>query len=227
MSTAVEVRKQQLKDELTALEVAELKRQTPLSELQAAQDGVNATERLLNINAARRNDATAVLESFQARVGSSLGPGLQKLKSQIALQEADLRTLAAERDQIETDLQLHRSNLVKLTDEIEDHPVYKKAREKQAELIAEAISLAKSSWRAPLHEIHGVIARIANLASAESSFLSSCITEIRTNGLPEITPRLPGVIARISPSFIDKEVLSNAWAQANQEIERLSEGAAR
>jgi hypothetical protein len=222
MSTVVEMRKKQLNAELDAIESAEKQKLTPLSELQAAHEGVNGCERLLNINAARRNDAMAVLEGHQARIGSSMGPGLQKLQSKIELQEADLRTLAAERDQIETDLRGHRSHLAILAGRIEAHPVYQKVRVKQSELIAEAVSLAKSCWTTPLSEVNRIIAKIANIASVENSFLSSCLAEIRANSLPEISPRLHGLVQRIeqiSPSF-------NAWNQANDEIKKLSEYAA-
>jgi chromosome segregation ATPase len=227
MSTVVELRKKQLRDEIAAIESAEKQKLTPLSELQAAHESVNGCERLLNINAARRNDAVAVLEGFQKRAGGLIGPALQKLQQKISLTESDLRSLAAERDEIETNLSNYRSHLANLSEKIEGHPVYRKIRVKQSELIAEAVSLATSSWVSPLSEIHRIIGKIASIASTESSFLASCLAEIRANGLPEIAPRLHGLVDRISPSFISKEMLSNAWSLANDEIRKLTESTAR
>jgi chromosome segregation ATPase len=227
MATVSELKIDALRREIAVIEDAAKAKTTPMSELAAAHAAVDGCERLLNISRARQNDTVQVLENFQKRAGGLIGPALQKLQSQIAIQENEIRALTAERDQVETDLRGYRSHLANLSEKIEGHPVYRKIRVKQSELIAEAVSLATSSWVSPLSEIHRIIGKIASIASTENNFLSSCLAEIRANGLPEIAPRLHGLVDRISPSFISKEMLSNAWSLANDEIRKLTESAAR
>jgi hypothetical protein len=222
MATVSELKIGELRKEISALEEAGRVKTTPASELAAAHAAIDGAERLLNLNSARRNDVEAVLENFQKTARGLIGPALEKVKYKIALQENEIRALTAERDGIETDLRAHRATLGRLTANIEAHPVYQKVRVKQSELIAEAVSLAKSCWTTPLSEVNRIIAKIANIASVENSFLSSCLAEIRANSLPEIAPRLHGLVERIeqiAPSF-------NAWNQANDEIQKVSEYAA-
>jgi hypothetical protein len=227
VATISELKIGALRKEISALEEAGRVKTTPASELAAAHAAIDGAERLLNLNSARRNDVEAVLENFQKTARGLIGPALEKVKYKIALQENEIRALTAERDGIETDLRAHRATLGRLTANIEAHPVYQKIWVKQAELILQATEIAKASWIAPLNTVHKLISKLEHLSTTESRFLSSCVPEIRAAGLPDISPKLSNLIVRISPSFIAEERLRSAWTEASEEIQRLSEDAAR
>jgi chromosome segregation ATPase len=227
MATVSELKIDALRREIAVIEDTAKAKTTPMSELAAAHAAVDGCERLINISRARQNDTFQVLENFQKRAGGLIGPALQKLQSQIAGQENEIRALTAERDGIQTDLRAHRATLAELTAKIEAHPIYASIRAKQSELILQATEIAKASWIAPLNTIHKLISKLEHLSTTESRLLSSCVAEIRAAGLPEISPKLSNLIVRISPSFIAEERLRSAWTEASEEIQRLSEDAAR
>jgi hypothetical protein len=156
-----------------------------------------------------------------------IGPALQKLQEKISPAESDLRTLAAERDQIETDLRVHRNNLAVLAERIENHPIYASIRTRQSELFLQAAEIAKASWNVPLPEVHKLISKLADVAETEAKLISSRVSEIRAAGLPDVAPRLPNLISHMSPSFIDRAQLYAAHSTANELIRELFADAAR
>ena len=196
-----------LRKEIATIEEAEKpKATTVIAELAKARTAIDDAERRLNLNAARKNDVITRLENFQLRAACSIGPALQKVQSQIALEETEIRSLTAQRAQIEDGLRGYRSKIASLLEKAEGHPIYAAVRAEQATLFVQAVEIAKSAWTAPVLEVHKFTAKLVRLAQTETEFVSSCLPEIRAAGLPDITPRLPAVIERLVPSFITEQI---------------------
>ena len=229
MNIVSELKIRELRSEISKIEDAEKSTITVVAELAEAHNAINDVERRLNLNAARKNDVVTRLENFQLRgrlfdASAKSLSALQNVQRQIALEETEIRSLTAERAQIEDDLRGYRSKIASLLEKAEGHPIYVAVRAKQAELFLQAAEIAKSAWSAPVLEVHKFTAKLVRLAETETEFVSSCLPEIRSAGLPDISPRLPKLIERLSPSFTKPEIEGRHYA-ASAEIRDLVESA--
>ena len=227
MNIVSELKIRELRSEISKIEDAEKSTITVVAELAEAHNAINDVERRLNLNAARKNDVVTRLENFQLRAACSIGPALQKVQWQIGSEEGEIRSLTAERAHLEEDLRGCRNRIANLLEKAEGHPTYVAVRAKQGELFLQAAEIAKAFWEARLVEVGKIAAKLARVADAEANLISSSLTEIRAAGLPDITPRLPKLIERLTPSFITKEQIEGRHRAAVDEIRDLVESAAQ
>src|ERR1700722_2143204 len=232
MNIVSELKIRELRSEISKIEDAEKSTITVVAELAKARTAIDDAERRLNLNAARKNDVITRLENFQIRgrlfdASAKSLSALQNVQRQIALEETKNRSLTAERAQIEDDLAGYRSKIASLLDKAERHPTYVAVRAKQRELFLQAAEIAKAFWEARLVEVGKIAAKLARVADAEANLISSSLTEIRAAGLPDITPRMPQLIERLTPSFITKEQIEGRHRAAVDEIRDLVESAAQ
>ncbi|MGH9682305.1 MAG: hypothetical protein ACRD4S_01670 [Candidatus Acidiferrales bacterium] len=219
MATKVE----ELRQQLQAAEAAEAKKPATLTEeLAAAQRDVSEAEHILNMIRSQLADALASLENHNAQllrapaafnVHQNASKSVLNDHSQIASLEAELAKIEAE---------LAKANEIRdaVESKIEAHPARQKLLAAQYKLVQEASDLAAKFWEVSLRKIPEIVEQIVQVANEEESLLGN--SSLRSEGLPEIKPRIRPFISRIAPEFMTFNISAlhaNAEAARKQMLE--------
>ncbi len=229
MSTAAELRKEQLKAELAVLETEEQQKKTLTAELIEAETAANEARRLSQINKQKLAEALAGLEELSREAGL-IPQGLSAMRTKMDLRKQQahqaVNELTVERDKLESEFNKKKFALNKIVEQIAEHPAYKAAREKQRFLVTEATTLAKSVFSASLNEVPAVLKKIEILADAENQLLGNARGALRDAGLPDIKPLLTRFVQRVVPRQL-MDAIPGARTEVFDAVKHVTEQVSR
>jgi hypothetical protein len=229
MSTAAELRKEQLKAELAVLETEEQQKKTLASELIEAENAANEASRLVQLNKLRLAEQTENLEQL-SRDAAKMPQGMSgsRSKNDVQTQQTHqaISTFTVEGQKLEGELRKKECALGKIVERIAEHPAYKAVHDKQRWLVTEATKLARSIFSVPLDEVAAVLKKIETLADAENSLITSTRGALRSDGLPDLRPKLARFLQEIRPDAI-LESLPGARTQVFEAVNKINEHVSR
>src|ERR1700734_1991092 len=174
----------------------------PISRLENAESELREAERLLRLNIGQRAEIesyVAGLELQFRRTEPLLEEKRGKLRGEALNLRDKFRTLVAEAEKLEKEIQLKQIAALNEQRAIAQHPVYAAAREEQNSLLAEGLQLFYRLHRTPLGDLQPVMQEITKLIQKEFDTINRGRANLRRAGLPELRPRLQDFFSQAVP----------------------------
>ena len=224
MSTSTSaLRIEQLKTELRREEAALTAKKTLASELNEARAAEAEASRLERLNATNIAQATEGLELLRAERDTTPYQFVElreKKDNEFRIAQGNLLRLQAETPELAKKAQEKRSARAALEERIAAHPVYKSIRERQRELVENAIKLVESLFGTALDQWPRVLDIISRTEVAENNLIAQSLPELSAVGLPEIARVLNGFFQQAVPHAI-VAVMLHERERAFHEIARV------